>query len=786
MLKSFVLSILLSWAGIAAGEIVQPNIAFWAPEIEYYPGEPLLLRPRLPAADIAGGKTYHLSIELPAELKELPIDLEKLDAKHGFTGRSVRVSHKVQGNRQSIVFKPETEMYYGIKVVPGATYTFSCVAKGQNIVGKGFEISGYFRGPDKKAIVKYPTFIGFDEGTYDWKPFTVQLKAPPNAAYLILTAIKWHNRQTHGTLYIDDLSLVCDRDEGVNLMLAGDLERAGGMRAWPHTNPLRPVPIFRHGHPGNHALRLAGVLSNVDKQIGYWLPMPIEPVKVNLDNIHSLAAIVFDVPASFKGEHFIDWSVLADSSVVAHGKVRLVPAPRTSGPEKIKFTVWLAESNFERMPSQIQEMYLKRFKRLGINGVMPVIPEPSYDTPLANINVKIDTARLARRYNMSVDCYLMFLYTPSARTYCEKYPSYWATTWTGKKTPDYRVCLTHGLDGDKYDDIKTGIKGGKDNPWLGRWYETLTRSIQDNDLQGAWWDFEIGAVPIRKERPIPYNPNWNRQVCTDLRCRRGFADFARLDHVPTVEEIMSDKFYEQWNDFKCSQHARLCGLMRQAVHEANPSAKFGLYSGPPDAYSRQAYGVDWTMAAKNIDVAMSMHYTRNTEKLARSHFAASEAGGHRNPLLMSVTVNGYSIDGQSVAWRLRPMLQNQLMQTVIDWDAMGVALTGVWGFDSQFNAVIRRTSEVFARYENTLVNGIHNDKMLLVKPEKTEYAAWLSPDGKRILGFFFNNTDKKIVVSVHKTSDWSRPDILTDVARTNEGVIFDIHSGMHKIVEFTK
>ena len=619
MLKSFILSIFLLWAGIAAGKVVQPNVAFWSPEIEYYPGEPLLLRPRLPAANIARGKTYYLSIELPAKLKEQPIDLEKLDAKHGFTGRSVRVSHKVQGNGQRIVIKPKTEMYYGTKVIAGTTYALSCVAKGQNIVGKGFEISGYFRDRNKNPIVAYPTFMGFDEGNYDWKLFSAKLKAPDDAAYLILTAIKWHNRGTYGTLYIDDLFLGSDRNPGRNLMLAGDLENAKGMRAWPHANPLNPVQAPKPARSNNLAICLSGTKAQTTLQSGYWLPMPVEPVSVNLEDVYALATMVFDVPVDFKGKHYIDWSVLADSTVISHGKSQLVPAPRTLGPEKIKFTVWLAESHFENMPDRIQEMYLKRFKRLGINGVMPTIHEPPYETPLVKIDVDNKTAKMARRYNMSVDGYLHFLYMPAARSYCQSHPSYWATTWTGKKTPDYRVCLTHGLEGDKYDDIKMGVKGGRDNPWLGRLYETIKRSIRANDLQGVWWDFEIAAVPIRKERPISYLADRYRQVCTDLRCRKAFADYAKLRYVPTVKEIMSNKYYERWNDFKCWQHVRLWALMKEAAQRSNPHAKFGLYSGPPSAYTRQAYGVDWAMAAEVIDIAMSQHYTQNSELIARSY-----------------------------------------------------------------------------------------------------------------------------------------------------------------------
>jgi hypothetical protein len=343
------------------------------------------------------------------------------------------------------------------------------------------------------------------------------------------------------------------------------------------------------------------------------------------------------------------------------------------------------------------------------------------------------------------------------------------------------------LDGDKYDEKKTGVRGGKDNPWLGRLYETVLRSVKVNDLQGVWWDFEIAGVPIRKERPIPYNSDRHRQVCTDLRCRRAFADFVKLDQVPTVKEIMSNKYYELWNNFKCWQHIRLWSLMKEAAQRSNPYAKFGLYSGAPSAYSRQAYGVDWTMAAKVIDVAMSQHLVQNDESLARAHFEASEKGNCHNPLIMSIQIDGYNMSDHIRAWQSRRMLENQILQTVIDWDATGVALTGVWGFDSQFNVPVRTTSAVFSKYEDVLIHGKHDDKQLSVKPQGTEYAAWLSSDSNRIVGFFFNNMNTSMKIRIAKTRNWSRiSTITTSLKQADDSVSFSIPAWSHVIIEFVK
>jgi hypothetical protein len=226
--------------------------------------------------------------------------------------------------------------------------------------------------------------------------------------------------------------------------------------------------------------------------------------------------------------------------------------------------------------------------------------------------------------------------------------------------------------------------------------------------------------------------------------------------------------------------------MKEAAQQSNPHAKFGLYSGPPSAYTRQAYGVDWEMAAKVIDIAMSEHIPRNSEFIARSYYAAMQSSGHRVPLLMSVTINGYGMGSQIQAWRRRPGLQNQLLQTIIDWDAMSLALTGVWGFDSQFNAPIRKASAVFADHENILLHGKHDDNLLSIKPKNIEYAAWLAADKTFIVAFFFNNSDDVKQVSVLNTKAFSQIITKTEVDKRNNSIHFSIPSWDCKVIKFIK
>ena len=262
MRKWFLLMVLYALVMLSAGDtraaVVQPNVALWAPVIEYSPGEVMLLRPRFPAVDTTNGKHYELRLELPAALKQKELNLADLDQQGGFLLRPRTRRHEVKGNTQTFIYQPELEQYPGMKVIPGATYTFSCQAKGEGIAGSGFQLSGYFRDAHKTAIDSYPAYITFDQGAYDWKRFEVQLHAPKNAKYLILIILKWPHQASYGTLYVDDLSLTCDKQPGENLILAGDMEKAKGIKAWPLTNSLVPVVAPKPHEPHNLALRVSG------------------------------------------------------------------------------------------------------------------------------------------------------------------------------------------------------------------------------------------------------------------------------------------------------------------------------------------------------------------------------------------------------------------------------------------------------------------------------------------------------------------------------------------------
>jgi hypothetical protein len=153
---------------------------------------------------------------------------------------------------------------------------------------------------------------------------------------------------------------------------------------------------------------------------------------------------------------------------------------------------------------------------------------------------------------------------------------------------------------------------------------------------------------------------------------------------------------------------------------------------------------------------------------------------------MSVMVNGYDMNEHLGCWRTRPRLTNQLLQTVIDWDCIGLALTGIWGLDSQFNGPIREAAAVFAEHEELLTRGTHDDTLLSVKPDDAEYALWLAEGGKRMVGFFFNNSPETQEVAVEDTRGWEVSGPAEDLTQAGEGIRLRIPAYEHRVLQFAR
>ncbi|MFO7948434.1 MAG: hypothetical protein R6V19_16650, partial [Armatimonadota bacterium] len=711
--QAMVLVLLILSACTVSQAVVEPNTAFWAEEMEYEPGEMLMLRPRLPAVDLEGVETYELRVEVPAALASRSLDLHDLDRQGLFLERPKSSSEQVQGDRRIFTFTPEIRKYMGMKVEPGRTYTFSCMAKGENIEGHAFQLSGFFRDENMRAIRKYPAWIMFDEGTYDWKRFEVELTAPENATALVLVAVKWGIADTWGRLYLDDMKLVSDAEPDKNLLLIDHMNEAEGMCAWPGAGELRTEVVPKPGDPDNRALPLTVPEEKAGGKVTWWLPLPVETTTANFDDPWMLPTISLHVPDDFTGTDRVNWAVLTDGTEALSGSSALVPAPDTPKPREIEISMWLAESFFALLDEDIQAMYLQRLKRIGLNTIYPALRLPEHQKPFEEFDFTNFAAQWAQDNGMEARSYMYFLYGRQAKAYCKAHPEYWASTWAGNKTTDYRVCLTHALDGDKYDENRSGVGGGFENPWLGRLLDGVSQAVQLNGLDGVWWDFEIRAAPKVRARDISETPKGHGQVCMDERCLRAFADYADLDEIPTVKAIVEGhELYEKWVDFKCWQHTRAWKLTKQAAQRANPEADFRIYSGLRNDYTRQAYGVEWSMAPQVVDTVMGVHWAKNDAGVAESYRKATRAGGNELPVVMNVTVSGYAMNSMAVAWRQRHWLTNQLLQTVIDWDAVGFSLVGIWAFDSQFNATVRKAAALLAEYEELLTTGTHDDSLL--------------------------------------------------------------------------
>ena len=108
----------------------------------------------------------------------------------------------------------------------------------------------------------------------------------------------------------------------------------------------------------------------------------------------------------------------------------------------------------------------------------------------------------------------------------------------------------------------------------------------------------------------PWDPgNW----CLCMRCRRAFADYAKLKKIPNVSAIKKNHS-KQWRDFRCKVHSEVTKTCADAVRKARPKAVVGDYDyaihfNNPN-YRDYYYSVakDPVLNEKYIDLHQSSYY----------------------------------------------------------------------------------------------------------------------------------------------------------------------------------
>ncbi|MCE5241121.1 hypothetical protein LLH23_21875 [bacterium] len=407
-------------------------------------------------------------------------------------------------------------------------------------------------------------------GNFDWRDFSIELTSPPFAELVGVLCLKWQNRGISGTCWYDDITLT-EKGSTTNLLPQGDFEG----EEWQGKSQV--VTYERDGKQ-SHACRLSGTAEQVDKQAGLWVSVPTIAVKPNTryvlrmrakgENIVSQgdvarAALLADV-GSPQGDDLKVYShyEALDGHVVEaerESTLHVLPALKGRAPRRVPVILCYDSAAYEN--PEFWKASAEMVRGAGANWLWGA-NQSALATALKGSGMK---------YVWHIDRD-GFSQMPVDKDYLTRHPDHAALQRNGAKSPN-QICPTVLLD--------------TDNEFLPKLRVWLAERIRANPYDMIDWDHEFPS-------------NYPQSVCLCERCRKAFAAWAKLDAVPSPEQVWS-QHEKQWIAFRCLQNARMAGLIREACKAANPQIPFSVYSGYQNDHTHGTYGVDWTLMKPHLD-----------------------------------------------------------------------------------------------------------------------------------------------------------------------------------------
>jgi hypothetical protein len=125
---------------------------------------------------------------------------------------------------------------------------------------------------------------------------------------------------------------------------------------------------------------------------------------------------------------------------------------------------------------------------------------------------------------------------------------------------------------------------------LEKWF---LQTVNETPYDGANWDVE---------QPVVDPPTF----CTCERCLKAFREFAKLpaDTELTPDTLLST-YREPWTTFRCTQNAEMAGKLKAIFARADRPVEFSMYSGYQSTNTHEHYGVDWSLLAPHLDLAIA-------------------------------------------------------------------------------------------------------------------------------------------------------------------------------------
>ncbi|MFH1905195.1 MAG: LamG-like jellyroll fold domain-containing protein [bacterium] len=684
--------------------LVGTRSPFFANKIEVEAGGRLMLHPKLPYIEGLPDEEYNLVLNFPDAISLNDLQVLGTDLKD----RAPSISETVVDEeiRRELFYKPDLSMLIDGMELHLLTY---------NTNGDGMYI----------PTIKF-------SGTFDWMTFSREMRVSEDIVGVKPLLLKWDSNPIQtGTLSFASLQ-IREVDSGLTVFNFHPdepvvMQLGVGLQAyWLSTETVELIPGRKY---------MIECQAKGETIVG---PDAVLSIKDALTNkVCYTRTLVFDIAPGVSLPDKLLWRIEDnDGQVYEMNELTLVAANARIAPAVTDTSSWICETLLQKETLPVQELYIGKLHSWGLNTIEPDMRVPAYDAPLTEESLSMPVAQEAKLLGMRVRTYLSFLYRNiNSASYLIANPQAAMIDPLGRTSKVPYICPTHYL--------------AEGNPWLNYYLDAIRESVEINDLDGVFYDYEINAAPYRKvgSDNVAYPPDepriWN-SPCICERCRTAFQAGIGLDHVPSIDECCED-LYEEWTDFRCCQNIELWSLTSQAAKAGNSNATFAIYSGPPGDYSRQTYGVDWIMAAPYLDFAMQRYFSPIPVQAADGFSSALTMGipvGQAPPkMLFQLNVFPYSdqwkygVDDNRVYAQLLNM-KNDIVRTVAICRSFGWSFTGIWGMDDQLTLPIKEANALLAAYEDYFVSGEKVEDLVIVLEGDVETATWQWGTG--MVTFVFN------------------------------------------------
>ncbi|MHB8996558.1 MAG: carbohydrate-binding family 9-like protein [Armatimonadota bacterium] len=539
-------------------------------------------------------------------------------------------------------------------------------------------------------------------GNFDWRDFSVEITSPSFADLVGVLCLKWQGRGISGTCWYDDITLV-EKGTTTNLLSRGDFEGdewkgKGNLASYDKDGKL------------SRACKLSGTREQEAQQAGLWVSVPTIAVKPNTRYVLRMRA---------KGENIVAKGDVARASLLAD----------VGSPQGEQLKVY---SHYEALDGQVIEAERESTLRIlpALKGRTPKnVPiiicygSAAYENPefwranaamvrgaganwLWGANQSALSEALkgsGMRYAWPIDRD-GFSQSPVDREYLTRHPDHAALQRNGAKSAN-QICPTVLLDSE--------------NEFIPKLREWLAVRIKDNPYDMIDWDHEFPT-------------NYPNSVCLCERCRKAFATWAKLDTVPSPDQIWA-QYGAQWIDFRCNLNARMAKIIRDACKAANPNIPFTVYSGYQTDHTRGTYGVDWSLMKTALDWGIA-GYNGDRATLQRTLQTLGGApftGGYMYVEKRFQAERAYPRPEQ---WRIG------LLRTALNTNGGGFLVWYLPVLDGGGYSGISWVSALIADFEGFFTDFKRQDDLVKVEPAQDEDALSVLTKGSERLVIAMNGT----------------------------------------------